>query len=83
MVSLAELQSLPSSSLPTGGGSRSEVAAHPDPTHFPSPADALDLRRAQASVAARTASVAMGPWMRQMDLGSLSRSFPACVPRGG
>ncbi|XDB59405.1 hypothetical protein ABFV05_013021 [Capra hircus] len=24
----------------------------------------------------------MGPWMRQMDLGSLSRSFPACVPRG-
>lgn len=58
------------------------MAAHPDPTHFPSPADALDLRRAQASVAARTASLAMGPWMRQMDLGSLSRSFPACVPRG-
>ncbi|XDC63733.1 hypothetical protein R6Z07M_014915 [Ovis aries] len=24
----------------------------------------------------------MGPWMRQMDLGSLSRSFQACVPRG-
>lgn len=58
------------------------MAAHPDPTHFPSPADALDLRRAQASVAARTASLAMGPWMRQMDLGSLSRSFQACVPRG-
>lgn len=59
MVSLVGLQSLPSSSLQ--GGSRSGVAAHPDPTHFPSPADPWDLRRAQVSVAAGTASRAMGP----------------------
>ncbi|XP_061240100.1 interleukin-15 isoform X1 [Bos javanicus] len=78
MVSLVELQ------LPVyqRGGSRSEAAAHPDPTRFPSPADALDLRRTQVSVAAQTASRPMGPWMRQMDFGSPSRSFPACVPRG-
>ena len=43
------------------GRVRSGVAAHPDPTHFPFPADPWDLRRAQVSVAAGTASRAMGP----------------------